>query len=169
MAPVAPILICYDGSDGARAALDAAVDTFDRPMVVACYWQPFAESEKPLGIELLEVIQDSASVNDREQALAERIAAEGAQLVRAAGGTAHGVAVKVAIPIDGAILIHADELDAHAIVLGSRSRSGLGSVLLGDVAGDVVELSNRPVFVVPSSTLAERRKADRTRAAGSSA
>ena len=51
VAPVAPILICYDGSDGARAALDAAVETFDRPMVVACYWQPFAESDKPLGIE----------------------------------------------------------------------------------------------------------------------
>ncbi len=138
-------------------------------MVVACYWQPFGESDKPLGIELLEVVQDSASVNDREQALAERIAAEGAQLVEAAGGTADGVAVKVAMPIDGAILVHADELDAHAIVLGSRSRSGLGSVLLGDVAGDVVELSDRPVFVVPSSTLAERRKADRTRAAGSGA
>ena len=39
-------------------------------MVVACYWQPFAETQKPMGIELLEVIQDSASVNDREQALA---------------------------------------------------------------------------------------------------
>ena len=64
-------------------------------------------------------------------------------------------------PIDGAILSHADELDAHAIVLGSRSRSGLGSMLLGDVAGDVVELSDRPVFVVPSVTLAERRKAGR--------
>ena len=25
-----------------------AVLTFNRPMVVACYWQPFAESEKPV-------------------------------------------------------------------------------------------------------------------------
>ncbi len=71
------------------------------------------------------------------------------------------MAVKVTTPVDEAILSHADELDASAIVLGSRSRSGLGSILLGDVAGDVVQLSNRPVFVVPSAALAERRAADR--------
>lgn len=167
MAFVAPVLICYDGSDGARAALETAVLTFNRPMVVACYWQPFAESEKPIGIEILQMIQDPASVNDREQARAERIATDGRGLVEAAGGTADGVAVKVSSPIDDAILQHADELDAHAIVLGSRSRSGLGSILLGDVAGDVVQLSNRPVFVVPSVTLAERRKAGRAPASDS--
>ena len=60
MALVAPILICYDGSDGARAALDTAVATFDRPMVVACYWQPFGESDKP---------RREAWVNDFAQAL----------------------------------------------------------------------------------------------------
>ena len=161
MAFVSPILICYDGSDGARTALETAAVTFDRPMVVACYWQSFAESQKPLGIDLLEVIQDPTSINEREHALAERFAHEGKQLLEAAGCTVDCVAVKVTTPIDGAILSHADELDAHAIVLGSRSRSGLGSVLLGDVAGDVVELSDRPVFVVPSVTLAERRKAGR--------
>jgi nucleotide-binding universal stress UspA family protein len=166
VASVAPILICYDGSDGARAALETAALTFDRPMVVACYWQSFAETQKPMGIDLLEVVQDPASINDREQALAERYAHEGRDLVEAAGRTADGVAIKVTTPIDDAILSHADELDAHAIVLGSRSRSGLGSILLGDVAGDVVELSNRPVFVVPSITLAERRKAGRTRPSG---
>ncbi len=128
MAFVAPILICYDGSDGARAALETAALTFDRPMVVACYWQSFAETQKPMGIDLLEVVQDPASINDREQALAERYAHEGRDLVEAAGRTADGVAIKVTTPIDDAILSHADELDAHAIVLGSRSRSGLGSI-----------------------------------------
>jgi nucleotide-binding universal stress UspA family protein len=158
----APLLICYEGSDGARAALEAAVIAFDRPTVVACYWQPFGESDKPLGVNLLELVQDPAGINEREQAQAEAVAEEGAVRVAAAGGTAEAVAVKVSTPIDQAILRHADEIDAFAIVLGSRSRSGLGSILLGDVAGDVVQLANRPVFVVPSTTLADRRRVDRT-------
>ncbi len=166
MAFVTPLLICYDGSDGARTALDTAIVAFDRPMVVACYWQPFGESDKPLGVELLEIVQDPASINDREAARALQVAEEGAAIAEAAGGTADGVAVKVSTPIDEAILRHADELDALAIVMGSRSRSGLGSILLGDTAGDVVQLSNRPVFVIPSSALAERRRADRTRGSG---
>ncbi len=164
MAFAAPILICYEGSDGSRAALDAAIIAFDRPMVVACYWQPFGESEKPLGVDLLELVQDPAGINERERSQAEQVAAEGAALVAAAGGTAEAVAVKVATPIDEAILRHADEIDAFAIVLGSRSRSGLGSILLGDVAGDVVQLSDLPVFVVPSTTLADRRRVDRASA-----
>jgi nucleotide-binding universal stress UspA family protein len=157
----APLLICYDGSDGARTALDAAVAAFDRPTVVACYWQAFADSGRPLAMNVLELIQDPASINEREQAAAQQVAEEGAALAEAAGREAEAVAVRVSTPIDEAILRHAEELDAFAIVLGSRGRSGLGSILLGDVAGDVLQLSSRPVFVVPSSALAERRRADR--------
>lgn len=147
MSSSGPFLICYDGSDGARAALEAAVAVFDRPAIVACYWQPFADSGRRFELSLLELVQDPARVNDREQALAEQ--------------TADAVAQQVPGSIDAAIHRHADELDACAIVLGSRGRSGLGSMLLGDVAGDVVQLSSRPMFVVPSPPLAERRSADR--------
>jgi nucleotide-binding universal stress UspA family protein len=163
----APILICYDGSDGAREALEAATAAFTRPALVVCYWQPFAESTKRMSINLLEMVQDPDGINDREQALARAIAEEGAALVHAADGVAEAMAVRVSDPIDQAIMRHADEIDAFAIVLGSRSRSGFGSMLLGDTAGDVVQLANRPVFVVPSTNLAEQRKANRTR--GSSA
>jgi nucleotide-binding universal stress UspA family protein len=161
MSSSGPFLICYDGSDGARAALEAAVAVFDRPAIVACYWQPFADSGRRFELSLLELVQDPARVNDREQALAEQTAQEGADLVRAAGLSADAVAQQVPGSIDAAIHRHADELDACAIVLGSRGRSGLGSMLLGDVAGDVVQLSSRPMFVVPSPPLAERRSADR--------
>ena len=166
MTPTGPLLICYDGSDGARTALEAAVAVFDRPTVVACYWQPFGESGRRLGMDLLELVQDPASINEREGAAARQFAEEGAALIQAAGKVAEAAAVKVSTPIDEAIHRHADELDACAIVLGSRSRSGLGSILLGDVAGDVVQLSDRPVFVVPSGPLAERRRADRAAGSG---
>ena len=52
------------------------------------------------------------------------------------------------------------------MVLGSRGRSGLGSILLGDVTADVLQLAGRPVFVVPSDPLARQRKADRSAGSG---
>jgi nucleotide-binding universal stress UspA family protein len=164
-----PVLICYNGSDDARAALVAAVEAFRQRVVVATYWQPFGEGRRPLEISLLELVQDPNSINEREQAQAHEVAVEGAALVEAAGGTAEAVAVKVSSPIDEAILTHAEEIDALAIVIGSQSRSGIGSILLGDVAGDIVQLSDRPVFVVPSAKLAGRRRSGRRSDAGAPA
>jgi nucleotide-binding universal stress UspA family protein len=50
-----------------------------------------------------------------------------------------------------AVLATADEENAEVIVLGSRSRSGLTSVLLGSVSYGVVHHSARPVLIVPPS------------------
>ena len=48
-----------------------------------------------------------------------------------------------------AIVDHAEEHSFDAIVMGSRGRSGVSRVLLGSVAGTVVENSSVPVTVVP--------------------
>ena len=61
------------------------------------------------------------------------------------------------MPIDEAIIAYADEIDAPLIVIGSRGRSSISSMLLGDVANDVLQRSSRPVLVVPSVRLAGRR------------
>jgi nucleotide-binding universal stress UspA family protein len=157
-----PVLICYDGSDGARFALEAGIKLLHaEPVVVACYWQPFAETSRRFSIHVLETVQDPENINARERADAEETAAEGAALVTAAGGTAESIAVKVDGALEVAILRHADEIHASAIVMGSRGRGGFGSILLGDIAGAVVQLSSRPVFVVPGPRLAERRRRDR--------
>jgi nucleotide-binding universal stress UspA family protein len=157
-----PLLICYDGSDGAGAALETAARFFtDCEAVVACYWQPFAESSKPLAMHILELVQDAESINQREDQLARQVAEEGAALARAAGMTVRAEAVKIDGSVDEAILSHADELDATAIVLGSRSRSNLRSLILGDVANEIAQRATDPVFIVPSSDLSQRRNAER--------
>jgi len=48
-----------------------------------------------------------------------------------------------------AITAYADDHDIDAIVMGSRGRSGVSRVLLGSVAGTVVQDSSVPVTVVP--------------------
>ena len=69
-------------------------------------------------------------------------------------------AIEVSRPIDEAIIAYAEEVDAPMIVLGSRGRSGIGSMLLGDVAHDVVQRSTRMVVLVPSPGLSGRRRAE---------
>jgi nucleotide-binding universal stress UspA family protein len=154
-----PLLICYDGSDGARAALAAAARSFGgSEAAVVCFWEPFAASRKRFAVDILELVQDSDSINAREEELATRIAEEGAALAVSEGLDAHAHTLRIDVPIDEAILTHADEIDARAIVLGARGRSSLRSLLLGDIAHEVVQRASRPVFVVPSPRLADRRR-----------
>jgi nucleotide-binding universal stress UspA family protein len=154
-----PLLVCYDGSEGARAALDAAVHLFaGREAVVACYWQPFGASGRRFATEILELVQDAPSINEREEEQARSFAEEGAALVRAAGLTAEAEAVRIDVPIDEAILAHAERIDALAIVMGSRRRSTLRSLLLGNTAYEIAQRAARPVLLAPSSVLAERRR-----------
>jgi len=154
------VLICFDGSDDAHAAILAAaplVAAYD--VVVACFWQPFADFARTYAVSLLEIVQDASQINEREEARALAVASAGADLARASGVAAAAArAPKVSGPVDEAIIAFADQLDASLIVLGSRGRSSVGSALLGDVAHDVVQRARRPVLVVPSSSLAERRR-----------
>lgn len=157
-----PLLICYDGSDGSRAALEAAVALFaERDLVVACYWQPFGQSGGRLAINLLELVQDADSINAREEALAQEVAEEGAALARLAGRTATAEAIRIDGPVDEAILSHAEEIGAAAIALGSRGRTRLRSLLLGDVANEIAQRATQPVLLAPSSDLARRRREER--------
>src|SRR5262245_35065249 len=98
-----PLLICYDGSEGAKAALESAVSLFKgREALVVSYWQPFAEPTKRLAINILELVQNAESINEREEQLARDIAEEGATLAREAGAVATAEAVEVSGPVDEA-------------------------------------------------------------------
>ncbi len=155
----APLLICYDGSDGARIALETAAREFPgRKVVVAYYWQPFASTNRRYGRHILELVQDAETINERAEKLATEIAEEGAILARDAGLIAEPASIEIDAPIQEAVLTHADELSASAIVLGARSSSALRSLLIGDVAFEVVQRATRPVFVVASPRLTERRR-----------
>ena len=159
--PRGPILLCYDGSDDAAAAIEAIAPLFPgRAAVVACFWQPFAQVAKRFAVSLLEVVQNAPDVNEREALLAQKQADNGASIAAMAGLAAEGRAIEVSRPIDEAIIAYADDVDAALIVIGSRGRSGIGSMLLGDVAHDVLQRSTRMVVVVPSPRLSGRRRAE---------
>jgi nucleotide-binding universal stress UspA family protein len=88
---------------------------------------------------------------------AGEVAAEGVQLATEAGLKAEPATDEQGESVTEAILSGADKLDADVIVIGSRGLGGLGSLLLGSVSHRVLQHADRPVLVIPSAAVAERR------------
>ncbi|WP_273837576.1 universal stress protein [Halococcus sp. PRR34] len=101
----------------------------------------------PTGAGYGERSGDSESDADTAETAAEELFAAADELAAEYGATLD-TAVVEGRPAD-AITAYADDHDIDAIVMGSRGRSGVSRVLLGSVAGTVVQDSSVPVTVVP--------------------
>jgi nucleotide-binding universal stress UspA family protein len=142
----APILICYDDSNGARHAIDGAAALLpDRRVVVVDVAPPLSVDE---GYDLLGAAMSSVSRLTRDQALS--VAEAGAAVARAAGLAAEARA-DVAMSTWEGIVEVADDIGATAIVIGSRGLKGLRQFFGGSVARDVATHAGRPVMIVPPS------------------
>jgi nucleotide-binding universal stress UspA family protein len=142
------VLIAYDGSPHARAAIAHAGETLrPGPAVVATAWTSFADSAPRAVLRhvVLPVVED-LDVAGREEA--EELAAEGAALARAAGFEAQPRAVRAGGPFFAALLEVADEIDAGVIVAGSRGRSSVAAAVLGSVSTGILHHTTRPVLVI---------------------
>jgi nucleotide-binding universal stress UspA family protein len=142
------VLIAYDGSPHARAAIARAGQTLrPGPAVVATGWSSFADSAPRLVLrDAVRPVVEDLDVAGREEA--EELAAEGAELARAAGFDAQPRAVRSGGPFYAALVALADEIDAGAIVAGSRGRSSVAAAVLGSVSTGILHHTQRPVLVV---------------------
>lgn len=144
-----PVLIAYDGSDFAKAAVAEAGEQLDngRSALVLTVYEPlekipfFGAAGVPIESETMEGLLVSA----REGA--EKIAEEGCELARDAGFEAEPLVVDGA-PAWNQIVEIAEERNADLIVIGSRGLSGLKHVVLGSVAAAVAQHSKRSVLIV---------------------
>jgi nucleotide-binding universal stress UspA family protein/MFS family permease len=138
-----PVLFAYDGSDLARAAITEASQQLPRrrDALVLTIWRTFSVGFVPEpGAQF-----DAACAGDVRQA-AEQTAADGAALADAAGFRAQALAVE-GTPAWKAVIDTAEEYNASLIVLGSHHHGGLGG-LAGNVGGDVMSRSKRPVLII---------------------
>jgi nucleotide-binding universal stress UspA family protein len=142
------VLIAYDGSPHARAAIAHAGETLrPGPAIVATAWTSFADSAPRAVLrDIVRPVVEDLDVAGREEA--EELAAEGAELARAAGFEAEPRAVRAAGPFFAALLETADEVDARVIVVGSRGRSSVAAAVLGSVSTGILHHTQRPVLVV---------------------
>ena len=146
-----PILLCYDGSEQAGAAIETAAAVLaSRDAVVVTVYEPLStwEPYDPAGF----IGSSVASLSSGElglQEIAAKLGQEkldhGLELARAAGFNADGRLVE-GKPWH-AICALATELDASVIVLGARGLSRVKSALLGSVSAAVTVHAKRAVLV----------------------
>jgi nucleotide-binding universal stress UspA family protein len=151
-----PVIICFDGSAAAIEALDHTASLLpSAPAIVVTVWREYTEemaatgSAPPAG--------DPVEANKEARRAATDAAREGAERARAAGLRAEPVVVRASGSVWKAVEELAHERDALLIACGTK-RSGIKTVLPGDLANALVQHASRPVLVVPSGKAAAERR-----------
>jgi nucleotide-binding universal stress UspA family protein len=146
-----PVLFAYDGSEHAKAAIEHAGAVLQHGRaVVATAWTTFEGAAPALLLAMPgDMVREGAqALDDAGRETAEGLAAEGAELARAAGFDAEPRAVSSSGPFFASLLDVAAELDACVIVAGSRGRSSLAAAVLGSVSTGILHHAGRPVLIV---------------------
>ena len=118
-----PILICYDGSNGAQRAIETAGELFPgRKAIVLHAWSPVSIIAAAYGSAVVLPTYDDDALQDG----ASRVAQTGCGLAKEAGLDAQPEIAE--ITYEGTwhtILDVADQYDAALVVLGARGALGL--------------------------------------------
>ena len=149
------ILVAFDGSDTAQAAVEAAARLFPtHKLVVTSVWEPglavaMASTTDMTGIGYVAPTPDEMATMDRAQRDHATDAAEtGARLARERGADADPNPIADEGKIGETLAAVADQLDAEAIVVGSRGLGAFKAGLFGSTSRDVLGHTKRPVLVV---------------------
>jgi nucleotide-binding universal stress UspA family protein len=145
-----PVLFCYDGSQGSKAALSVAVELVMHPAdaVVLVVWTPIAV-QLARGGSLLAAVPNEGEMDEEEIAAAQRIANEGAEGARRRGYNAFARIGRANESVAKTISEVAREIDACLIVCGQRGRGAIASAVLGSVSHQLSAHAERPVLIAP--------------------
>jgi nucleotide-binding universal stress UspA family protein len=147
-----PLILCYDGSEGARDAIQHAGELFPgRRALVLTAWRSVAV---PGSLGMGGEAAPMTNFVELDQAAAERggrLADEGVRIAQGVGLQAEPLAVKASGSIWETIVEIADRHDAATIVMGSRGVTGLRAMFLGSVSSAVVHHADRPTLIVRRS------------------
>ncbi len=148
-----PVLFCYDGSAGSKAALSVAVELVMHPAdaVVLTVWTPIAV-QLTRGGSLLAVVPNEGQLDEAELAAARRIAEEGAEGARGRGYNVTARIAEVNESVAKTIGEVAREIDARLIVCGQRGRGAIASAVLGSVSHQLSARTERPVLIAPQES-----------------
>jgi nucleotide-binding universal stress UspA family protein len=138
-----PVLIAYDGSPHAKAAIRQAGQQLanGRRAIVLTVWSPLADLPFATAAGLSAVGLDASIEKE-----ARKVAEEGAKLARSSGFDAEPRAER-GEPVWERIVDSAEEHDAGLLVIGSHGRTGIGYVLLGSIAAATARHTDRPVLI----------------------
>jgi nucleotide-binding universal stress UspA family protein len=151
-----PVVAAYDGSDGAKRAIEAVGRLLSaRRTVVVHGWEPmFHRSLTARALATGPIDDLRAIVSGIEQALTDSAATtteDGVAVARAAGLDAVGDTVESDNGAWRAVAAAARTHGAAVIAVGSRGLGAARSALLGSVSSGLVQNAELPVLVVPAS------------------
>ena len=153
-----PVVIAFDGSAEARAAVKEAATLFaTRRLVIASVWEPglamaMAPATDPTGIASVPPTGELMAAVDRAQRdHATEVADDGVGIARELGANADPYPVPDERDVAATLAELANEVDACAIVVGSRGLGAVKSKLLGSTSAELLRRAGRPVLVVRTS------------------
>ncbi len=143
-----PVLFGYDGAELSAFAIERAGQQLEkgREALVVCVWQP-----ADVGFTPADGTPFDAGNAAEVRAAAERTAAYGASLARAAGFRAQSVTVEAA-PTWKGLVGTAEARNASLIVVGSHRHGGLIGHVAGNIASAVVTHGKCDVLLVHPRT-----------------
>jgi nucleotide-binding universal stress UspA family protein len=149
------LLLCYDGSDQAKEAIDFAAGLFPRGTraTVLYAWEPTALAVSG-GMVPVAMPPDTT---EQDQARARRLAEDGAEHARALGLDAQARAEEARGSAWRTIVEVADG-EFEVIVMGTRGLSGVTSLLLGSCSHHVAQHARCPVLIVPGAEIGDARR-----------
>jgi nucleotide-binding universal stress UspA family protein len=144
-----PILVAYDGSPASKAAIALAGHHLrpDREAIVLTVYEPL---ESAAFVAEAGVIVPPGA-DDQLGGEAERLANEGADLVRKTGFKATAIAGRSTKAVWETIVETVKEHNASLVLMGTHGRTGPSALLLGSVATAVMHHAGVPVAVVPAA------------------
>lgn len=148
------MLIAYDGSDAARAAVRVAGAIFPAAeAVIAHAYDPPARPQRAYAAGAVpnEPLRDSFVELEREVLdEARAIVEEGQSRVVEAGLVAEAVLIPARRGIWAELVDAAHERTVDLVVCGSRGRGAVGRALLGSVSSSLLHGGGLPLLIVPA-------------------
>jgi nucleotide-binding universal stress UspA family protein len=94
-------------------------------------------------------VPNEGQIDDEEEAMARRIAEEGAEGARRRGYNASALVAQANESVARTIDEIAEEIDAGLVVCGQRGRGAIASALLGSVSHALASHTKRPILIAP--------------------
>jgi len=144
--PQGPLILCYDGSEAAERAIRIAPVLVGRRRIAQVLYA-YKPTERSLGVAqgMTGGRIDAPVLGEVD---AQGIVERGVAIARDAGFEAEPLLLMADRPTAALVAETAEELDAPAIIMGTRGASGLKTAVLGSVSREVVNAYHRPVVLV---------------------